>query len=121
MKKLSTFILWIIISVSVSGQSGNDKGPTRLYFGVGIGLDYGGLGLQAEFLPIKNLGLFIGGGYNLVSPAYNFGLSLKLMPDKKLTPVIMAMYGYNAAMKIRSWTGSYVLEKSYYGITAGAG
>ena len=83
--------------------------------------DYGGIGLKAEFLPIKWLGIFGGAGYNLVEPAYNIGLSFKALPDKKVTPTITAMYGYNAVIKIIGVFGNEIRNQSYYGLSVGAG
>ncbi|MES2848538.1 MAG: hypothetical protein V4685_05750, partial [Bacteroidota bacterium] len=61
---------------------------------------------------------------NFISPAYNAGASFKLMPQKKATPVILAMYGYNAGLKIKNvspFGQNEILNKTYYGFTAGAG
>jgi hypothetical protein len=62
-----------------------------------------------------------GFGYNLVTPAYNAGLSYKIRPLKRITPTIQAMYGYNAALKIQGIFGNAIHEKTYYGATFGAG
>lgn len=88
--------------------------------GFGAGLDYGGLGIRAEFQPHKNIGLFGGFGYNLADPAYNAGFNVKLLPDKRVVPILTAMYGYNAVIKLKY--GPYNADaKSYYGPTVGAG
>lgn len=88
--------------------------------GIGIGLDYGGLGVKAEFQPVNFLGVFGGFGYNLADPAYNAGLSFKLTPGKKIVPTLVAMYGYNAALKVKYAYGSE-FHKTYFGPTIGAG
>jgi hypothetical protein len=78
--------------------------------------------MKAEFLPAKWLGVFAGGGYNLADPAFNVGVSVKVLPDKQVTPTVFLMYGYNAAIKIKNgFTNIDVHRKSYYGITTGAG
>jgi hypothetical protein len=92
----------------------------QAYFGFGAGFDYGGLGVKAEFLPIKNLGLFGGLGYNFDGPSYNAGLSFKVLPGKRVTPTIMAMYGYNAVIRIKPLYSS-AIAKTYYGPSFGAG
>ncbi len=96
--------------------------PTILYFGLGAGLDYGGLGVKAEFMPVKHIGIFAGAGYNFCKIGYNGGVSWKLLPDKKSTPTLMAMYGYNGVLRPYSFfSGTMVYEKVYYGPSVGGG
>ena len=99
---------------------GHAQEQSKSYLGLGLGLDYGGIGIRMEFLPIKALGIFGGLGYNLVNPGYNAGLSWKLAPGKRGTPVITGMYGYNAAIKIKYSTGR-TEGHTYNGFTAGVG
>ena len=88
------------------------------YLGVGFGFDYGGLGGKVEFLPIKYFGLFAGAGYNLLSVGWNVGGTFKISPDKKVSPNLMLMYGYNAVfVGADSYAGKY--EMTSYGLTAG--
>lgn len=92
------------------------------YFGIGLGLEYGGIGIQAEYLPSKYLGIFAGGGYNLLDPAFNVGVNMKLLPGKKFCPTLTAMYGYNAVLKLKDFTGTLLSHsKTYFGPTIGAG
>ncbi|MEO6328165.1 MAG: hypothetical protein ABIO55_04500, partial [Ginsengibacter sp.] len=95
----------------------------QAYFGFGIGQDYGAIGIRAEYLPSKYVGLFGGFGFALIDPAFNAGLSAKLLTDKKICPTITAMYGYNAVIYLKNVYGSIIAEKSkvYYGATVGAG
>ncbi|MDR2145414.1 MAG: hypothetical protein LBE91_03005 [Tannerella sp.] len=94
--------------------------PKKFYLGVGYGFDYGGLfGGKFEFLPVKHFGLFAGAGYNLLSIGWNAGGTLKILPDKKVSPNLMLMYGYNAVIVgINSYSKQY--EKTSYGVTVGA-
>jgi hypothetical protein len=67
------------------------------------------------------LGIFAGAGYALIDPAFNIGISAKMLPDKKFVPTITAMYGYNALIKLKDFTGSTSSKsKIYYGLTVGA-
>ena len=102
---------------------GHTQSVSKFFFGLGMGLDYGGVGLKAEVQPHPNIGLFAGGGYNLLDPAYNFGASFKLLPNRKVQPFITGMYGYNAVLKIKNIYGNVIPEMSgtYKGFTAGAG
>jgi hypothetical protein len=111
---------------STQHQSKSLFGNSRLVIkpGIGFGLDYGGIGIKAEFVLAKWLGVFGGFGYNLISAGYNAGTSFKLMPQKRATPVILAMYGYNAGLKIKNvspFGQNEILSKTYYGFTVGAG
>jgi hypothetical protein len=69
------------------------------YIGMGIGFDYGGVGSKVEYLPVKHVGVFLAAGYNLLSVGWNLGVTCKLIPDKRVSPNLVAMYGYNAVLK----------------------
>jgi hypothetical protein len=92
----------------------------KVFLGIGLGLDYGGIGMRTEFQPVKEIGIIGGLGYNFAEPAYNIGLSLKILPEKRATPIITAIYGYNGVIKIKYPLGN-TDAKSYYGFSAGAG
>lgn len=125
MKKLFlTLLLPATLLTSIKAQdkyAQNKKQNIDAYFGIGAGFDYGGIGLKAEFIPIQKLGIFLGFGYNFTDPAFNAGLSFKTMPEKKVCPVIVAMYGYNASIKIKNIFGTIISSKTYYGVTVGGG
>jgi hypothetical protein len=87
-------------------------------FGVGFGLDYGGIGVQLAFMPIKSIALFGALGYNLDGAGYNAGISFLLMPSKKVCPKLVAMYGYNAVIVIK---GADQYNKTYLGPSIGGG
>ena len=92
-----------------------------MYGGFGGGLDYGGLGFKLEFLPSKSIGLFAAAGYNFNKLGTNGGISWKAFADKKTTPVIMAMYGYNAVINVLAPVGTGTFSETYYGFSAGLG
>lgn len=95
-----------------------------LYVGAGFGFDHGGLGLKASFEPLKHLGLFGGVGYNLAGVAGNGGLIFNILPARKVTPTLIAMYGYNAVLQIKSTgnNGETVKNSAMFdGLTFGAG
>ena len=83
----------------ISGQTSGSSAQA-VYFGVGLGLDYGGLGAKLEYLPVKYFGLFAGFGYNSASAGYNIGATWKITPDKTVSFNPMVFYGYNAVLKI---------------------
>ena len=95
----------------VYGQS-----EQQIYAGVGLGLDYGGIvGAKVEYLPIKNFGVFGGLGYNLASVGWNAGVTYKILPDNRVSPNLLAFYGYNGVSK-----GAPEYEMTSYGVSFGA-
>lgn len=108
----------LFVTISCKAQKGDKQTHPNFYAGIGLGLDYGGIGFKAEFLPVKSIGIFAGAGANLDKVGLNGGLSWKVLPDKKATPVVMAMYGYNAVIKIKGYGH---LTHTYYGSSIGAG
>jgi len=123
LKSLITSYFFLVSVFVCHAQKQDSKAANpNFYAGLGLGLDYGGIGFKAEFLPVKNIGIFAGAGANLDKVGLNGGLSLKILPDKKATPVIMGMYGYNAVLKVKSPFGNAVIfQKTYYGPSLGAG
>jgi hypothetical protein len=117
-RKLLTIIL--VMGMMCKMYEVNAQTEQRAFLGIGAGFSYGGLGLRGEYMASKSLGLFAGVGYNLADPAFNAGVSVKVLPGKKVVPVITAMYGYNAALKV-SYTDGSSESNSYYGPTIGAG
>lgn len=89
----------------LTAQSGiNEPRPIdKLTIGLGIGLDCGGFGGNIIIYPQKNVGIFAGGGYALAGFGWNAGLKLRLIsdsPDSKISPFLLAMYGYNSAITV---------------------
>jgi hypothetical protein len=103
---------------SVFAQDGQ-KNP-KLYLGMGTGFDYGGIvGGKVEYLPVKQIGVFAGAGYNLLSLGWNVGGTFKISPDKRFSPNLMVMYGYNGVLVGTDYI-SDEYEMTSYGITVGA-
>lgn len=87
-------------------------------FGLGIGLDYGGLGGRLTYMPVKRFGLFFAGGYAFAGFGYNAGVHLRAAPDKRVSFIANLMYGYNAAIVV---SGAPQFDKLYYGASITAG
>ena len=129
MRKYSLLLLCFLCTATIAmaqddnRDEKNENDFQQVFFGVGLGFDYGGIGVKGEFLPARWLGIFAGGGYNLADPAFNAGFSLRAMTTKNVNPLFVAMYGYNAAIKIESFGfyGSNDFNKSYYGVSIGGG
>lgn len=112
-RNLCTIAFFII---GFSATKAIAQSTPKAFFGLGLGLDYGGIGIRGEAMPQKHIGLFLGAGYNFVSPAFNAGASYKVLAKGRAQPFVTAMYGYNAALKVQ-----YGFSKDYYGLTTGAG
>lgn len=120
--KRSVLLLTVFTFLQIKGTAQNSQPPTIFYAGIGAGLDYGGIGFKVEAIPVKYIGVFGGAGYNFHKLGINGGLSFKMLPGKKVVPVLMGMYGYNGVIRSHSpVTGNLVSEKTYYGFSAGAG
>ena len=115
------FAVLCLVCSNLSGQSQpviDAQYPKKIYLGVGGGLDYGGLGGKFEFFPIKHFGVYVGAGYNLLSLGWNIGGTLKILPDKKVSPNLMFMYGYNS-VTIDRFHLMKENEKVFYGVSVG--
>jgi hypothetical protein len=85
-------------------------------FGVGRGLNYGGIG--GCITGAYEYGeMFLGAGYNGIETGCNIGLLLRVLPAGKLCPYLGAMYGYNAAIKMERMYKNITdpSTKTYYG------
>jgi hypothetical protein len=117
MKKLIILFCLITVSNMLLGQAREAEdnvfeGPKQ-NIGIGLGLDYGGvIGFRYTYMVAPKFGMFGSLGYVLVGPGFNFGATYKFSPDKKVTPTLGAMYGYNAAIKV---VGASEFDKIYYG------
>lgn len=93
----------------------------KISIGIGIGQEHGGFGINLTAYPIRSIGIFGGLGYNMVGAGYNIGLKFRLIPARPtatVTPYAVAMYGYNAVIKV---TDASQYDKIFYGPTLGAG
>ena len=86
--------------------------------GFGFGLDYGGFGVRASYLPIKYVAIFGSAGYNLLELGYNFGVTGRLLPGKQFCPTLSMMYSYNGVIKI---SGASQYNKTYFGPSVSGG
>jgi hypothetical protein len=102
---------------AVKGVVGIDK----VSAGLGLGLDYGGIGGNFLVYPQKNIGLFGGVGYPIVGVGFNAGLKVRIIPKNPKAATLLyalAMYGYNAAIQVKKLAE---LNKLFYGPTFGIG
>lgn len=102
MKKMWRNIgIFSMLCMATTGYA-QDENTTKLYGGLGMGLDYGGIA---------------GAGYNLLSAGWNAGVSYKIFLNEKLSINPMAFYGYNGVSIVE---GASHYNMTSYGTTAGA-
>lgn len=94
------------------------EAESKMNIGLGIGLDYGGIGGRVTFLPLKRLAVFGGIGYALVDFGYNVGTQFRFAPDRTVCPTFGLMYGYNGVIKVQ---GATRYDKVYYGPSVSGG
>jgi len=100
-------------TIPVSEASSNTS------LGLGLGLDYGGVGANMLVYTNKNIGFFGGFGYAVAGIGFNAGTKIRIVSQKHFTdPYFLAMYGYNAAIKIENAEG---YNKLFYGPSFGFG
>jgi len=121
MKKL-LFLFYIGVAYPLFGQDYDTyelaSPDPKMNIGLGIGLDYGGLGGRITFLPVKKIGIFAAIGYALVDFGYNVGASVRITPDNKICPTVAFMYGYNGVINVKN---AAKFDKVYYGTSLAAG
>lgn len=92
--------------------------PNETNLGVGIGVNYGFLGGQAQYFPDKHIGLFAAGGFALIGFGYAIGTEIFIQPDKRVSPFISGMYGTNGVIVIEGFSEA---NKIYSGFSIGFG
>ena len=125
-----TLVVFLFISTTCHAQMQDSKlqksTPTLqrhwVDFGVGIGLDYGGLlGIKTAFLPIPNLSVFGSVGYYIIGVGWNTGITWHILaPGTKrwIRPNLKLMYGTNGATVV---SGAESYNKIFTGFTPGIG
>ncbi|MBK6964593.1 MAG: hypothetical protein IPH20_11825 [Bacteroidales bacterium] len=93
----------------------------RTFIGIGMGLDFGGIGMNVMYNLTNSLGAYIGAGYALAGVGVNGGVTLRLVskkPENRVIPYITGMYGYNAAIAVKDADD---LNRMFYGPSIGLG
>lgn len=110
------FSLGVVIDQDASKEQAQ---RSEIYAGVGLGLDYGGVGANLLVYPHENLGVFAGVGYAIAGTGINGGLKLRFNsknPARRFFAT--AMYGYNTAIYV---TNKSSLDRLFYGPSVGFG
>lgn len=109
---------------SIEYFNGNGQIPNKFDKfspGVGLGLDYGGIGLNMLIYPQNNIGVFGGLGYAFAGAGFNAGVKARIVSDfskSKASTYGLMMYGYNTLIIIKNASN---LNKLFYGPTIGVG
>lgn len=106
-------------AISESTSSNFERKADKVSLGFGLGLDYGGIGGNITAYPVKNIGLFVGVGSNIIGLGYNVGAKFRYVePSSILSPFVTIMYGYNTVVAVEDDSS---LNKTFYGMTYGLG
>jgi len=110
-KNICLFFVLLFMGSHIYGQGGQ-----QVYLGPGFGLDYGGIGGKIEYLPVKYFGIYGGLGFNFLTVGWNVGATIKILPDKLVSPNLMVFYGYNKALLVLDASKYNMVS---YGVTIG--
>jgi len=118
---LFLFLQGVILAQENSEDSTHKKFHLQKDFGIGFGIDYGGLGARAGFYPIKYLGLFGSVGIMGGGMGWQLGIVGYILPrsnKKAVRPYVQVLYGINAATNIQ---GGSEYNGTFAGPSVGAG
>lgn len=115
------FLIFLIAAFQASAQYTfyQDDEPEIGTVGIGLGQNFGGIGLNGTYYFKPNLGGFVGVGYALAGTGVNAGVKARMLPEKiNARPYFIGMVGYNAAVAVVDKTD---LNKLFYGVSFGGG
>ena len=108
----------LLTSLFGNCQASLDYEEKPIYVGLGLGMDFGGIGGKLELMLLDYVGFFGGVGYNFNGVGINTGILFKALPKKKVTPYFFGMYGYTGVVVIQN-ASEYNLTD--YGVSLGGG
>lgn len=106
------FLFFCLLANGALAQSDSLKKArnSAFDFGLGIGIDYGGIGTRFTLLPSKHVMAFVALGYNFDGPGLNGGIGYLVNPDKRTCVYFAGMYGYNGVIVVQNasqYNGTY--------------
>ena len=120
--RFSTSVMFCLIGPLIAHGQDTTSPTGGTYFGFGVGLEHGGIGVRADLRPIPELSVFGGAGYAFAGIGWNLGFACRLRPGHKVVPYVTAMYGYNTAYVLRNQaTRTTIDSELYFGPSFGAG
>jgi hypothetical protein len=122
-KRLLPAVLILFNTYCTSAQENDSRyvaSPFNL--GIGVGLDYGGIGIKIPMISFAPWAQLFGGlGYNGAGAGFNSGVLIRSSPQNQISTYFTAMYGYNAVLIAESVGGKQRTERTYYGTSFGCG
>ena len=113
------------LPVDTTTNKANNSNSPKNYdmnsIGLGLGLDYGGIGINLQAYLIKYIGIFGGVGFAGYKPSYNAGFKLRFNPEPENSswvPYFTGMYGYNTVFVVKNITN---YNKIFFGPSVGFG
>ncbi len=94
--KKNVFLMLVMTFLILNQLMASDELYSKSNFyktsiGIGLGMDYGGIGGSLLFYPQTNIGLFGGVGYAFAGLGYNVGVKIRLITENhtsKLFPYL---------------------------------
>lgn len=96
-----------------------DRTFNHFDIGMGMGINYGGLGWSFAYAPIPFVSIEGNFGYNIVEPVAGGAINVYIIPKdntKTYSLAVKSIYGYNAVLKV---VGGDLESKSFYGLSFG--
>jgi len=124
MKKLTLFlVLFTFSNLIILGQEDVREVvyQDETSLGIGSGLEYGILGVNFNYFPIRNIGLSAGLGTSLGFVGWNLGTKITITSSKHknlFTPYIIGLYGSNSGVIVDNTPS---LNNIFYGFSLGVG
>lgn len=107
-------------SDSMSGIVKNEesKSIAKIFFGLGLGVEYGVIGGQIKANIGNYVDLHFGGGYNSIGVSVAFGTSVIFFKNSSIRPKLNITFGNTHIVNIEN-ASQY--NKAYYGLAFGFG
>lgn len=120
---MRSFVLLTLAMLSCSGSwAQEDPLKDKIWFGPGLGLDHGGIGVRMDVRPVDQFGVFGGVGWAVGGLGWNAGLHVPLLTGRKANPYVTGMYGYNTVYAVKILNQATLAERTvYYGPSFGGG
>ena len=110
----------ILLLVTVAASPLKAQFANKLSVGIGIGIDYGGIGSRVTYESGRKLGIFASAGYNFDAVGFNIGGQFLFLEKKSVDLFLCAMYGYNTVLGLTG-SGGFESTATYYGPSVGGG
>ena len=119
---MRTIAMLMMLATPFGMVCAQDPLADKVYFGFGVGIDHGGLGVRIDVRPLEHFGVFGGVGWALGGLGWNAGLHIPILTGHEISPYLTGMYGYNTMYVAKNRvTGTQWDRDIYYGPSFGGG